>query len=66
MTVGDIEVTALSDGTAALPVDKLLTDTSPAKIQAALSRAYLKAPEANKGLFQGAQASVKSYVTPAS
>ncbi|HEX6723171.1 MAG TPA: MBL fold metallo-hydrolase, partial [Burkholderiaceae bacterium] len=44
MMVGDIEVTALSDGTVALPVDKLLTNTSPAKIQAALSRAYLKAP----------------------
>ena len=44
MMVGDIEVTALSDGTVALPVDKLLTNTSPAKVQAALSRAYLKAP----------------------
>ncbi len=44
MMVGDIEVTALSDGTVVLPVDKLLTNTSPAKIQAALSRAYLKAP----------------------
>jgi glyoxylase-like metal-dependent hydrolase (beta-lactamase superfamily II) len=44
MMVGDIEVTALSDGTVVLPVDKLLTNTSPAKVQAALSRAYLKAP----------------------
>jgi glyoxylase-like metal-dependent hydrolase (beta-lactamase superfamily II) len=44
MMVGDIEVTALSDGTVALPVDKLLTNTTPAKVQAALSRAYLKAP----------------------
>ena len=44
MMVGDIEVTALSDGTVALPVDKLLTNTSPAKVQAALARAYLKAP----------------------
>jgi glyoxylase-like metal-dependent hydrolase (beta-lactamase superfamily II) len=42
--VGDIEVTALSDGTVALPVDKLLTNTSPARVHAALSRAYLKAP----------------------
>jgi glyoxylase-like metal-dependent hydrolase (beta-lactamase superfamily II) len=42
--VGDIEVTALSDGTVALPVDKLLTHTTPAKVQAALARAYLKAP----------------------
>jgi len=44
MMVGDIEVTALSDGTVALPVDKLLTHTTPAKVQAALSRAYLKSP----------------------
>jgi glyoxylase-like metal-dependent hydrolase (beta-lactamase superfamily II) len=44
MMVGDIEVTALSDGTVALPVDKLLTHTTPAKVQAALARAYLKAP----------------------
>jgi glyoxylase-like metal-dependent hydrolase (beta-lactamase superfamily II) len=44
MMVGDIEVTALSDGTVALPVDKLLTNTTPAKVQAALSRAYLKPP----------------------
>jgi glyoxylase-like metal-dependent hydrolase (beta-lactamase superfamily II) len=44
MTLGDIEVTALSDGTLALPVDKLLTNTTPAKVQAALSRAYLKTP----------------------
>jgi glyoxylase-like metal-dependent hydrolase (beta-lactamase superfamily II) len=42
--VGDFEVTALSDGTLALPVDKLLTNTTPAKVQAALSRAHLKAP----------------------
>ena len=40
--VGDFEVTALSDG--ALPVDGLLTSTTPAKVQAALSRAHLKAP----------------------
>jgi glyoxylase-like metal-dependent hydrolase (beta-lactamase superfamily II) len=44
MMVGDFEVTALSDGTVALPVDKLLTNTTPAKVQAALSRAYLKPP----------------------
>lgn len=44
MMVGDIEVTALSDGTVALPVDKLLTNTSPARIQSALTKAYLKAP----------------------
>jgi glyoxylase-like metal-dependent hydrolase (beta-lactamase superfamily II) len=44
MMIGDIEVTALSDGTVALPVDKLLTNTTPAKLQSALSKAYLKAP----------------------
>jgi glyoxylase-like metal-dependent hydrolase (beta-lactamase superfamily II) len=44
MMVGDFEVTALSDGTVALPVDKLLTQTTPAKVEKALSRAYLKAP----------------------
>jgi len=44
MMVGDFEVTALSDGTVALPVDKLLTNTTPAKVKAALARAYLKPP----------------------
>src|SRR6185436_4118757 len=44
MMLGDFEITALSDGTVALPVDKLLTNTTPAKVQAALSRAYLKPP----------------------
>lgn len=44
MMIGDIEVTALADGTVGLPVDKLLTNTSAARVQAALSRAYLKAP----------------------
>lgn len=44
MMLGDFEVTALSDGTAALPVDKLLTHTTPAAVNKALSRAYLKPP----------------------
>jgi glyoxylase-like metal-dependent hydrolase (beta-lactamase superfamily II) len=44
MMLGDFEVTALSDGTAALPVDKLLTHTTPAAVNKALSRAYLKTP----------------------
>jgi glyoxylase-like metal-dependent hydrolase (beta-lactamase superfamily II) len=44
MMLGDIEVTALSDGTADLPVGKLLTHTTPAKVAAALKRAYLKDP----------------------
>lgn len=44
MPLGAFEVTALSDGTVDLPVDKLLTGATPAKVQAALMRAYLKAP----------------------
>jgi glyoxylase-like metal-dependent hydrolase (beta-lactamase superfamily II) len=44
MMVGDFEVTALSDGTADLAVGKLLTHTTPAKVAAALKRAYLKDP----------------------
>src|SRR4051812_20804598 len=44
MMIGEFEVTALADGTVGLPVDKLLTNTSPARVQAALARAYLKVP----------------------
>jgi glyoxylase-like metal-dependent hydrolase (beta-lactamase superfamily II) len=44
MTLGDFEVTSVSDGTVALPVDKLLTNITPAKVEAALARAYLKNP----------------------
>jgi len=44
MSLGAFEITALSDGTVDLPVDQLLTGTTPAKAQAALARAYLKAP----------------------
>jgi glyoxylase-like metal-dependent hydrolase (beta-lactamase superfamily II) len=44
MPLGAFEVTALSDGTVDLPVDQLLTNTTPAKVRAALSRAYLKPP----------------------
>lgn len=44
MMLGDFEVTALSDGTIDLPVDKLLTNIKPAQLEKALSRAYLKAP----------------------
>ena len=44
MMLGDFEVTALSDGTVALPVDKLLTNTTPGKVDKALARSYLKAP----------------------
>jgi glyoxylase-like metal-dependent hydrolase (beta-lactamase superfamily II) len=44
MMLGDFEVTALSDGTVPLPVDKLLTNTTPAKVEAALKSAYQTAP----------------------
>jgi len=42
--LGDFEVTALSDGTVALPVDKLLTNTTPGQVDKALKRSFLKAP----------------------
>ena len=42
--LGDFEVTALSDGTVALPVDTLLTRTTKAKTDKALARSFLKAP----------------------
>ena len=44
MMLGSFQVTALSDGTVALPVDKLLTNTTPAKVESLLARSYLKAP----------------------
>lgn len=42
--LGDFEVTALSDGTVPLPMDKLLTNTSPAKIAAAFKKYYVTSP----------------------
>jgi glyoxylase-like metal-dependent hydrolase (beta-lactamase superfamily II) len=42
--LGDIEVTAISDGTVGLPVDKLLFDVDPQALQSALANAYLKPP----------------------
>ena len=42
--LGDFEITALSDGTLELPVDQLLTNTTPAKTREALARAFQKAP----------------------
>ena len=42
--VGEIEVTALSDGTVALPMAKLLTNTTPEASEKALARVYLKSP----------------------
>jgi glyoxylase-like metal-dependent hydrolase (beta-lactamase superfamily II) len=44
MMLGDFEITALSDGTVPLPMDKLLTNTTPAKVGAALARVDLKSP----------------------
>lgn len=44
MMLGEFEITALSDGTVALPVDKLLTNTKPEQVQKALARSYLNAP----------------------
>ncbi len=41
LMVGDFEVTALSDGTVKLPVKDLLTNTTPAKVGAALKRSFL-------------------------
>ncbi|WP_229416005.1 MBL fold metallo-hydrolase [Pseudoduganella armeniaca] len=39
--VGDAEVTALSDGTVTIPLDQLLTQTTPARVAARLARSYL-------------------------
>lgn len=42
--IGDIEVTALSDGTISLPIEKLLTNTTPAAVNKQLARHFLKSP----------------------
>jgi glyoxylase-like metal-dependent hydrolase (beta-lactamase superfamily II) len=44
MMLGDFEVTALSDGTVALPVDELLTNTTKARVDRALARSGLSSP----------------------
>jgi len=44
ITLGDFEVTALSDGTVALPVDKLLTRTTPEQVKKTLAKSYLQSP----------------------
>ncbi len=41
MTLGDFAVTALSDGTVALPVDKILLNTSPEHVNKVLAHHYL-------------------------
>lgn len=44
MMLGDFEVTALSDGTLDLPIDKLLTNTTAAATTQALDSSFLKSP----------------------
>ncbi len=44
MMLGRFEVTALSDGTVDLPVDKLLTNVKADRLMALLARSYLKPP----------------------
>jgi glyoxylase-like metal-dependent hydrolase (beta-lactamase superfamily II) len=44
MMLGDFEVTALSDGTVGLHVEKLLTGTTPKKVESALARWRLATP----------------------
>jgi len=53
MMVGDIEITALSDGTVALPMDKILMHTTPAKVGKAL---------AAQGIALPAETSVNGYL----
>lgn len=44
LMLGEFEITALSDGTVALPIDKLLTNTTPAKTNKALNKFHLTSP----------------------
>lgn len=44
MMLGDFEVTALSDGTIDLPLNRLLTNTTAAATDEALAKAFLKNP----------------------
>ena len=44
MMLGDFEVTALSDGTVMLPVDQLLSNTTPTRVKRALARSGLSSP----------------------
>jgi glyoxylase-like metal-dependent hydrolase (beta-lactamase superfamily II) len=44
MTVGDLEVTALSDGTLPLPLEKLFNNTTPAHILDVLRSSFLQTP----------------------
>ena len=44
MMLGDFEITALSDGTISLDVRKILTNTTPERVEQLLKRAYLANP----------------------
>jgi len=44
MMLGDFEITALSDGTVNLPMDKLLRENQPGQVVRALQHAYLGLP----------------------
>lgn len=44
LMLGDFEITALSDGTVTLPVDTLLTNITPDRLQQALAKSYLRSP----------------------
>jgi len=44
MMLGDFEITALSDGTIKLPVDKLLGNIAPDQVNALLARSHLGTP----------------------
>ena len=44
MTLGDFQVTAVSDGTVDFPVSKLLTNVKQVRVDRDLARAYLKDP----------------------
>jgi glyoxylase-like metal-dependent hydrolase (beta-lactamase superfamily II) len=53
MMLGDFEITALSDGTTSLPLAKILTGTTPVKIEKTLALNHLKDP---------AETSVNAYL----
>jgi glyoxylase-like metal-dependent hydrolase (beta-lactamase superfamily II) len=42
--LGSFEITALSDGTVELPIDKLLVNTTPTEVRKALNHHYLRTP----------------------
>jgi glyoxylase-like metal-dependent hydrolase (beta-lactamase superfamily II) len=44
MALGDFEVTALSDGTVAMPMGTLLTNATPEKLKEAFGRSFLQDP----------------------